>query len=120
MLKHRMMTPKTVPAEILARAETKKRRSLLQEKSLAKKLHGRRQPCSGALETMKGDIKTARFLVEAKTTEKRQYTLKLDTLLKLQKEAFGCRKDPVLALQIGGKNYMVIPENLFLELEAFA
>lgn len=64
----------------------------------------------------KGDVKTERFLVECKFTDKTQYVLKLDTLNKIAKEALQAGREPLLSLDIYGKQFFVVPREVFLEL----
>lgn len=67
--------------------KTVKRRSQKQEKSVAKKFNARLTAASGALWGMKGDVRSDRFLIECKTTEKDYYTLTAKVWEKIQEEA---------------------------------
>lgn len=67
--------------------KTVRKRSQKQEKSVAKKLGGKVTAASGALWGMKGDVRTDRFLVECKTTEKDYYTLTAKVWEKIEEEA---------------------------------
>lgn len=67
--------------------KTVKRRSQKQEKSVAKKFNARLTAASGALWGMKGDVRSDRFLIECKTTEKDFYTLTAKVWEKIQEEA---------------------------------
>lgn len=78
--------------------KTGKERSKKQEKRLAKEFKGRVTPASGARH-IKGDVLGEQFFIEAKTTSKKQYTLKKETLDKLEREAVTSRKIPALIIQ---------------------
>ena len=67
--------------------KTVKRRSQKQEKSVAKKFNARLTAASGALWGMKGDVRSDKFLIECKTTEKDYYTLTAKVWEKIQEEA---------------------------------
>lgn len=67
--------------------KTVRRRSQKQEKSVAKKFGGRVTAASGALWGMKGDVRTNKFLIECKTTEKSYYTLTAKVWEKIALEA---------------------------------
>ena len=67
--------------------KTVKRRSQKQEKSVAKKFNARLTAASGALWGMKGDVRSDKYLIECKTTEKDFYTLTAKVWEKIQEEA---------------------------------
>lgn len=67
--------------------KTVKKRSQKQEKSVAQKFGGKVTAASGALWGMKGDVRTDKFLIECKTTEKDYYTLTAKVWEKIQEEA---------------------------------
>lgn len=67
--------------------KTVKRRSQKQEKSVAKKFNARVTAASGALWGMKADVRSDKFLIECKTTEKDYYTLTAKVWEKIQEEA---------------------------------
>lgn len=67
--------------------KTVKRRSQKQEKSVAKKFNARLTAASGALWGMKGDVRSDKYLIECKTTEKDYYTLTSKVWEKIQEEA---------------------------------
>lgn len=88
-----------------------------QEKNIAKKLGGKKQPNSGATPFFKGDIQTKEFLIEAKTQieEKKSFSIKKDWLEKNKEEAFSMgRQFSALAFNFGGynnkQNYYIIDE----------
>lgn len=93
-----------------------KKKSQLQEKSVAKDLNARTVVASGALWGSKGDVRHDNLLVECKTTEKSYYSLTLSVWEKIEKEAIkdGLRV-PVMCIDIkGGKErYAVYLEKDF-------
>lgn len=64
-----------------------KKKSQLQEKSVAKDLDAKTVIASGALWGSKGDVRHEEFLVECKTTEKHSYSLTMKVWEKIEKEA---------------------------------
>lgn len=64
-----------------------KKKSQLQEKSVAKDLDAKTVIASGALWGSKGDVRHEDFLVECKTTEKSSYSLTMKVWEKIEKEA---------------------------------
>lgn len=93
-----------------------KKKSQLQEKSVAKDLNARTVVASGALWGSKGDVRHDNLLVECKTTDKDFYSLTLSTWEKIEREAVkdGLRL-PVMCVDIkGGKErYAVYLEKHF-------
>ena len=85
-LVHREIAPKT-------RRQTpkqKRRAAIRQEDDLARQLGGRRQPGSGALPGIKGDVKVAgKYRVEAKYTRNKTYRLDRTELGKIRGECAG-------------------------------
>lgn len=77
-----------------------KSQSLRSEKRLAKRLGGFRTPASGAI--IKGDIRTAAYLIEQKDTSKSSFHLTTQILMKLCKEAYSAGKKPMLIVQFEG------------------
>ena len=58
-----------------------------QERVLAKKTGGFRQPMSGAISGFKGDVKLKDFLLDLKSTEKMSISVKVEELQKIYQEA---------------------------------
>ena len=82
-----------------------KKKSQLQEKSVAKDLNARVVVASGALWGSKGDVRHDNLLVECKTTDKDFYSLTMTVWEKIEREAVrdGLRI-PVMCVDIkGGK-----------------
>jgi hypothetical protein len=76
-----------------------RKRSRRQEKFLANKFRGQEQPASGAMWHAKGDVKTDRLLFEAKTTGMRSYSLSVETMDKIAREAIGTNRKPALHIR---------------------
>ena len=93
-----------------------KKKSQLQERSVAKDLNARTVVASGALWGSKGDVRHDNLLVECKTTDKDFYSVTLSTWEKIEREAVkdGLRI-PVMCVDIkGGKErYAVYIEKHF-------
>jgi hypothetical protein len=87
--------------------------SQAQEKRVAKMTCGRVQPGSGNGFMHKADVRTIDFLIECKTTTKRSYSLSLDTILKVEREAILDGREFALFLQIDGRNVVVVDEDVF-------
>lgn len=85
------------------------RRSRQQETRVASAVAGgRRVVASGSLPSMKGDVRSTRWLVECKTTLAASYGLSLKVLLKIEREAIIASKVPVLQVDIKGRRYVVM------------
>jgi len=87
---------------------TGKTRSLAQEKRLAKSLGGKRQPASGARWGARRDVVLPRFLIEAKTTKATSFSVDLRDLEFLRKQATAAGKTPAYAIQLAGKEEIII------------
>lgn len=100
-----------------------KRKSVLQERRIADDIGGRVQPGSGAPEHYKGDaISPGDLRVEAKTTSKKQYALKVSELDKIRNEALnGGEEDWAMQIEFQGqftnRTVAVIDWHRFLELK---
>lgn len=95
----------------MARKGTTKYKSNKQEKDVAKILGGKTVMASGSLWQAKGDVRTSRYLVECKTTDKDFYKLEQKILAKIAKEAikdglrspllvFDCKNERFVAFRI--------------------
>lgn len=65
---------------------------------------------------MKGDVRSATVLYEMKRTNRRTITIKADDLDTLRRHAYQTGREPVLGFELGGRNYVVVPEDDWLEL----
>lgn len=97
-----------------------KKYSNRQEKYVAKKIKGKKQPNSGATAFQKGDVRNDLFLLECKTatTEKKSFSIKKEWLEKIKEEAFAMNIPfSALVFNFGGldenKNFYIIDEGLF-------
>lgn len=92
-----------------------------QEKQIVKNIGGKQVAGSGSSPFYKGDVRTIKFLIEAKTITKVKdsFSIKKKWLLKNKEEAFAMNK-PYFALAFNfgpdEENYYVINEKLFKEL----
>jgi len=93
------------------------------ERKAAKRMGGRLQPNSGAMDGAKGDYKVDEFLVESKATEKVSFSLRLDDLRKIAFEALEVYRYPALHVQfvtakgdpVKNGSWIVIRESEFKE-----
>ncbi len=95
---------------------TNKEKSQQSEKLAAKNFGGRVQIASGALRIAKGDVRTERFLIEDKITDRKSFALSTKLWEKIRLEAFRQRKEPMMRITIQGKTLCVVSENLLMEL----
>lgn len=86
------------------------------EKRMAKVFSGKTVAASGAFWNRKGDVRTDTLLIEHKYTGKLQITVKSSVLDKIEKEAILDGRKPVLGIYVGGKSWVCIPEDDFVEL----
>lgn len=90
------------------------RRSVQQEKRVARQLGGRRVVASGALLGSKGDVKADRWLVECKTTTSPRFPLTLALFRKIEFEAMQAGRAPVMIIEMAGRSLAVITLDDFL------
>lgn len=89
--------------------KTVKRRSQKQEKNVAKKFNARLTAASGALWGMKGDVRSDKYLIECKTTEKDYYTLTAKVWEKIQEEAIQDHmRTPLMVIDLKDKDRYVV------------
>ncbi|MDJ0463168.1 hypothetical protein [Streptomyces sp. H27-C3] len=89
------------------------KRSQDQEKKLADRYDGTVNSGSGNGWIHKNDVRSERFSFEAKTTEKKSYSLKVDELIKAEKNALISGREMVFAVELGGRNWMVLSQETF-------
>lgn len=96
-----------------------KKKSVKQERRTAKQFGGLTQPASGAIEGLKGDVRThgrsagrfndKDFLIENKFTDAKSYILKQAVWAKIANEAVRDNmRTPMLQLDMGGQEYAII------------
>ena len=92
---------------------SKKKRWQKQEKEVAEKIKGRRTKGSGAGWT-KGDVRSDKFIVEAKSTKHKSFRITIDLIEKLEADAFGSDKIPIFAIELenGRKKCYVVLEDV--------
>jgi hypothetical protein len=81
------------------RPTTQSERVKDQEEDAALVVGGRRHPGSGAFTGLKSDASGKDFQVECKQTEKRSLSLKAEWLEKINREAMGRGKEPMLHMR---------------------
>lgn len=84
------------------------------EDKLAKELNGKRNKASGGLWYNPSDIKTDVYLVEAKQTDKKSYSITLEKWDKIYEEALFSKRIPLLAIQIKDTELIVLSKKDFL------
>ena len=104
------------------KGESIKKKANRSEAKLAKKVGGHKQPASGAPQGCKGDVKLKEYLIDQKATGHMSTSVKVGDLQKIQKEADGSGREPVLVLKFENvkvieKEWAVIPLALFMELK---
>jgi hypothetical protein len=95
-------------------ATDSQKRSRKQEKRVAAREGGRRQPGSGSVEGFGGDVRVAgQYRGECKLTRAASYSLKLKDLMKLEQQA-SKNELPIFEIGFQGevpqRNYVVMPE----------
>ena len=100
----------------MARKGTTRYDSNLQESRVAKIFGGKKQIASGSLWFLSADVRTDKFLIECKTTEKDKYTVTLKVWDKIRIEAArdGLRS-PLLIVTISGEDFAVFSSKEFEE-----
>lgn len=93
------------------------------EKKTSGRLGVRKNPGSGAVEGLKGDLTADDFLIENKSTEHRSISIKLEWLEKIHKEARQVGRAPAVTIQFVDKlgnpvpygRWALVPEDEFSE-----
>ena len=99
---------------------TIKKRSQLQERSVAKDFNAKVTVASGALWGMKADVRNDKFLIECKTTEKDYYSLTSKVWEKIEQEAI---KDhlriPLMVIDLEDRDRVVVfrPQDFDLSID---
>jgi len=92
------------------------RRSKKQEERTAERYNGSRNVMSGAGWVRKNDVRTIDLLVENKFTDKKSYSIVSQEMVKLARTAILEDRIPVLQVDLGGRSYVVLLENDFMEM----
>jgi hypothetical protein len=86
------------------------------EKKQAKDFGGRVSKGSGNFWAQPGDIKTDDFLIEAKQTDKKSYSIKYETWDKIYEEALFSQRIPLLSLLLRDIELVIVQKGDFLKL----
>jgi len=97
----------------------RRHKSMKQEDRVAGALGGHRVPGSGAFDNRKGDADVPGFLMEAKRTDGKVMTIRMDWLDKIRKEASAAQKLPALTLEFGDWGYNVERDWVLVPLSVF-
>ncbi len=98
--------------------KTYQKKSLFQEKKIAKEFSGKVVSGSGR-GFIKGDVDLKDYKIECKQTEKESYTLKLATLQKIKREASVEGKKFAMIIEIDGFEVAVISKKDFQDFLTF-
>ena len=89
--------------------KTVRKRSQKQEKKVAKQFNGKQVIASGSLWFADSDVRTDKFLIECKTTEKDYYSLTSKVWEKIEKEALKDRmRIPLMAIDLEDKYRVIV------------
>lgn len=77
-----------------------KKEAQKRERKLATELGGKATPNSGATDASKGDVRFDKYLLDDKFTNKNAYTLKVDDLSKITREAYSVGKQPLFTIHL--------------------
>ena len=92
------------------------KRAKQQEERTAERYNGSRNVMSGAGWVRKNDVRTIDLLIDNKFTDKKSYSIKSNEMVKLSRTAILEDRIPVLQVDLGGRSYVVLLENDFLEM----
>lgn len=96
------------------------RASQKHEKRWAEMVDGSTVAASGAFWSRKGDVRSDRFLVEHKFTAAASFSVKASAMLKNEREAAMVGRIPLFAVSVGGRDYVVLLEEDFIEIAGLA
>lgn len=98
-----------------------------QEQRGAKEHGGRVRPGSGSMVAAKGDVRTSHgagvspvtsgMLIEYKRTDKKSISITIVMLEKIRREALLDGRRPRLGIELGGRDWVLVPVEDYLELE---
>ena len=93
------------------------KRSKKQENKAADRYNGSRNSGSGSGWVRKNDVRTHELLIENKFTDNlKSYSIKFTDLRDLETVAIKEDRTPVLQFDLGGKRYIILREDDFLEM----
>ena len=88
---------------------THRKRSLKQEKNVAKQFNAKQVIASGSLWFADSDVRSDKFLIECKTTGDSSYSLTSKVWEKIEKEAIRDRmRTPLMAIDLEDKNRIIV------------
>lgn len=91
-----------------------RKKSRLQEKSVAKEFGAKTVIASGSLWFADSDVRSDKFLIECKTTDKDYYSLKSSVWEKIEREAdLDHMRIPLMAIDIRGHRFIVFNPKSF-------
>lgn len=96
--------------------EFKIRRSIHQEKTIARQVGGRRVAGSGNQPSNKGDVRADGWLIEAKQTSLPRYNLTLAVFRKIEREAIRAKKEAALIVEMAGRTLVVLDYQTWLSI----
>ena len=88
----------------------------IHEDKLAKEFKGKKRPGSGSQWNKGGDILSSTYLIEAKQTDKKSYSINLKTWRKIYNEALFSYRLPLLSLKIQETELVILSKDDFLSL----
>lgn len=91
------------------------RASRRQEDRVAKRVNGTRNAGSGSFWSRRSDVRSSDLLIECKWTAAKQITIKAHVLEKNFVEAVADGREPVLSLELNGRNYVIVLEDDYIE-----
>lgn len=90
------------------------------ERNTAEGMNGKVVPCSGRLPNNKGDVRAdypwGKLLVECKYTEKDSFSISKRLWSKVEREALGQDRIPIMSVCVSGKTFIVVEKELFEDL----
>ncbi len=91
-----------------------KKKSIKQEKRLAKDIGARRTPMSGAIDTSPSDMIKGNYIIESKATKGKSISVKEEWLSSLKRSPMHLGKIPTLILEFEGRRrYVIMAEEDF-------
>jgi hypothetical protein len=91
---------------------------IIKERDDAEAFQGKRTKGSGNQWANRGDVKTPYYLIEDKTTDKKSYSITIETWKKIWEEAVLSKKIPILSIKFNknGDELIVLSKNDFLNI----
>lgn len=77
------------------------------EEYIAEKFNAKLVPGSGSTEWRKGDVQNEVYCIQCKYTDKVEYSLKVEELIKSEKESYSERRDFLFCIGLNKESYVV-------------